>query len=585
MKSLFNSKRKIMSAALALVLILALTVTALASPASGWPGFQGGTLSNNGTIDNGTPPVNTPSPSPAPTTSLPYNGTIFSGIDTESVINGATAYTLYNGGTVAGGPYGGARVQATDFSAYPTLTPVWNVELYDSLAKSPADEHADNSQQLSTPYYIPTSNGTLYAAKTYYSDLLQGGLTGWVDSSGTPLGSSYTFITGTTSIFYKGLNTPASFWVPQIATDITTTGNMSGTAILTGPGTSINFGANTYYGGNFTIYNNSNTMVPQNNGYQIELQITTDKPVDVTNIKFLVSRWGAYSITSASTGNPTVTRIATGWGQANTPITYDGSNIYWGIYEGQRSYYQYTANGTVNQFKDMSGNVLIDDFYGTGAVFITNSGNQLVVFGSDSGTVYSGKPSGFSQVGEYHLPTAGDRIRSSIADNGTYSYFTSYNGAKGTIHEIVNATTIGTNWNVDHTALSNASTSTPVISANNYIYVGVYDGFSGGGINVIDDSFTLINVINMNAPVQSSPIVWSVGGPLYRDYIYFTTNDYQTGKGYCYIYIVYQEQYGELWSAGGTGTGGGGPVALQGFAANNGYLVYGDDSNTLYVMH
>jgi hypothetical protein len=79
-------------------------------------------------------------------------------------------------------------------------------------------------------------------------------------------------------------------------------------------------------------------------------------------------------------------------------------------------------------------------------------------------------------------------------------------------------------------------------------------------------------------PVQASPIVYSGS---YYDLIYFTTNS-STGKGYCYYYDTNYPYSEPVWSAGGTSAN---PYAEQGFASDNGYLVYGDDANNLYIMH
>jgi hypothetical protein len=80
-------------------------------------------------------------------------------------------------------------------------------------------------------------------------------------------------------------------------------------------------------------------------------------------------------------------------------------------------------------------------------------------------------------------------------------------------------------------------------------------------------------------PVQASPIVWSDTDDEI-DYIYFTTNS-ANGKGYAYSYTV-GGSAAALWNAGGTSNN---PYAVQGFASDGGYLIYGDDGNYLYIMH
>jgi hypothetical protein len=145
--------------------------------------------------------------------------------------------------------------------------------------------------------------------------------------------------------------------------------------------------------------------------------------------------------------------------------------------------------------------------------------------------------------------------------------------------------------------LQGASTSTPVISNNEYVYLSWYKSDSafsnyGGIVAVPVNNFSqnaLVNVYGAGGtgePVQSSPIVYSVGGlPANRtDYIYFTTNSLN-GAGYAYSFATYTGSATPLWSAGGTlSPAPNQHYALQGFASDNGYLIYGDDSAGLYIM-
>jgi hypothetical protein len=130
-----------------------------------------------------------------------------------------------------------------------------------------------------------------------------------------------------------------------------------------------------------------------------------------------------------------------------------------------------------------------------------------------------------------------------------------------------------------------------VISANGYVYVGSYGydaNFNGIGlvqavaVAGFSPTSTVIDVYGTKAapldPVQSSVIVYT-SAPW--NYVYFTTNS-GSGAGYCYRHNVTSGAVQSVWSAGGTSSN---PYAVQGFASDGGYLVYGDDGNYLYIMH
>jgi hypothetical protein len=121
------------------------------------------------------------------------------------------------------------------------------------------------------------------------------------------------------------------------------------------------------------------------------------------------------------------------------------------------------------------------------------------------------------------------------------------------------------------------------------VYAGYNNGFTSGGVVVIPASAfgSVITTVYSGDPVQSSPIVWSDEGNE-MDYVYFTTNaDYTystppTHNGYCYSVDVSGSPPvpSLVWNPGTGGT-----YALQGFASDGGYVVYGDDGNTLYIFH
>jgi hypothetical protein len=325
--------------------------------------------------------------------------------------------------------------------------------------------------------------------------------------------------------------------------------------------------------------------------------------------------WEMYGVSSPTT-SPVIEPIRQGKWQANTPITaytpsgevylyfgtwsYDDNADYEGIGDG--AYYQYTVKS--NDLK-MFVPPVSDDFYGAGAAVVTGSdGKPYVVFGSDG---YGGNPGNVyvRPVGEDFADNAygkvismnalfpDDKIRSSMAYDTTSQalYFTSrvaesqpspgtYTGHlwKLPVSSLLTTSSLST-----YVGLSGASTSTPVISENGYVYVGTYSGFTSGTVEAFPVSNFVTGAkvpIYSGDPVQASPIVYTDQESTFDDYIYFTTNS-GSGKGYCYSYGGTGTTPQSRWSAGGTS---GNRYAEQGFASDNGYLVYGDDSNTLYIM-
>ena len=76
-------------------------------------------------------------------------------------------------------------------------------------------------------------------------------------------------------------------------------------------------------------------------------------------------------------------------------------------------------------------------------------------------------------------------------------------------------------------------------------------------------------------PVQSSIVV--MGDGTGTDYLYFNTNA-QKGAGYCYSYDG-GKTGSKVWGTTGD------TYALGGMAIDNGYAVFGNDYNHLYVVH
>jgi hypothetical protein len=580
-------KGKFTAVLLAVALTLAVSSAALAL--NFWPSFQED-YTNNGVITSGSPIGATTTATAIP---LRTNGTTYAGVDTTSVISGDYSYTLYDGGTVSGDE-GGARLAVISVSGKS-----W-------VGDYQIDNLADNAQQLSTPY-INNTNGKLYAATTYYIDLLAGtGPSDWINiATGQPL-TSFTFPVGSTGIKYVGLSVPSDYWEPQLATDINigVTG-LSGDVSLTQNG--IDFGEQSYYpgDGNWTLYNESGVML--NDGtYDLTFTVNnqTGDVVSAGSIKFLVSGWNLWGI-NVTGATPSKALLASGYGQANTPIKYDSGqgSFYFGIYEGDRSYYKYEIgnNGTLTPFDAQ------DDFYWAGAIVV--SGN--VIFGSDSGKLYMRNATNFGASGSVinlaaYLPGTDNpgKVRSTIVDgNRGYLYFTSSGtGPRAYLWAVLLSASAPsvTYARIPPITAGNtvSSASTPVVSPNDFLYVGTSEYTSQylekGGVLTFDVlagplSPTMpYTVIYADDPVMASPIVRTdetVFPPI--DYIYFTTNidaeppaTTPVGAGYGYKFDGGFNPPSRLWKCDNTS---GNKYSLQGMAASGGKVIWGDDGNYLYV--
>ena len=281
-------------------------------------------------------------------------------------------------------------------------------------------------------------------------------------------------------------------------------------------------------------------------------------------------------------------------GQINTPITYNNGYIYFGTWIGNGTIEGSTAPGRyyqlkVNDTSDVqSVSSIARGFYWAGAVVY----NGYVYFGGDDGYLYY-RPAGagfgtttdddIRETSMQFSTVSGDNVRSSVMlDNGML-YFTSQGGTlwcysvNASTHRPVNE------WSAD---LGVKSTSTPT-KVGDRIYVGIYPGFNNGGVLCVtaefdDDEGTynvnvadvVKNVAGNGMPVQSSIVVMGDGSG--TDYLYFNTNS-GTGAGHCYSYDG--TTAASVWATE-TKT-----YALGGMAIDNGYAVFGNDYNFLYVVH
>ncbi|MDR3288315.1 MAG: hypothetical protein LBT22_02685 [Peptococcaceae bacterium] len=597
MKTLLQGRNKFLSAILALVmaatLLGATAFTGLGSAAfAAWPSFQDDNT-NNGVITV-QPPITTPA-TQASVGLLTNNpgSVVYSGIDTTSVLNTSssgvtTAYTLYNGGVYdAATGLGGARVAVTNLST-------------GSVNSVLLDAQASNDNQLSVPYYN-AANDTLYAAIQWSSDAwVTPAISGWTPSAtGVTISGSTATFTGNGSISASvTLTNPVNYlYLP------TNFNGTTGTYTIAIDGTTLASGSLSEYG-TYDEYTGPEIAAGTHTLTITVTGATSAAPATVSQVTFTRYDWRLYSVSAVTTA-PVVKLLvgdSTGSnplyeGQPNTPISYDSAgNIYWGIYGGTHSYYQYNVtNATLVSFKPTTSLASgYDDFYYAGAADVTVSGTEYVVFGSDSGTVYvrpvinfdTGTGNTITLVDSVNVP---GEIRSTVVLAGANVYFTSKGATDGLLWGIAvtDLLRISTTSNDAVVKASETSTSTPVVSESGYIYVGANQLFSSGSVQAFDLTLANLAPVYSGDPVQASPIVYT-DEATGDDYIYFTTNaDHSQDtppvtnhNGYCYSYLPGAATGTLVWnpSLGGT-------YALQGFAADNGYLVYGDDGNNLYIFH
>ena len=291
---------------------------------------------------------------------------------------------------------------------------------------------------------------------------------------------------------------------------------------------------------------------------------------------------------ATSANDVVVTTIKSGiTGQINTPITTDGTYLYFGTYTGYNTagtYYQITKTGSL-QGSFTTSNDGNYGFYWAGAV----SDGTNVYFGRDNGKVFWRSIANFSNTGGSLDLTATEsdagNVRSTIMIDDGKLYFTSQGGYLWCCSFNSSTSTLGIDWYV---ALRNesdtanvTSTSTPT-KVGNRIYVGCYGGNGKSGVKYINAStHDEEYVIQSNSlPVQCSIGVRGTGtDEEFVDYLYFVTN-YATGTGYCYSWDGTTATL--IWS--GTGTGIDQTYALGGMTIENGIAVYGNDHNYVSVV-
>jgi hypothetical protein len=569
-----NILKKISAVALAATMIVSAASSSFAANANDWTSFQ---LNgdNNAVVTSGSLPTSTGTTTKV---NLPVNAASYSGIDAESIIgtNGGTEYiySLYNAGAANGSAYG-ARMHATDKSG----TQKWDIQL---------DANDTASSQLSTP--ILASDDNIYVGTTQYVNWFKNHVPSG-DSLKTEMEND-----DTTNITLRQVQLPSDFRSLQINTGLvspTGTGlSATVTFTSTGSGTSYSFGTNGYYGDEYILYDMDDVLIPAGT-YDISIDVTNTTGSDLTtDIQLNLPVWKLSKITGIYTTTPTATEITAGYGQANSPIKQYGDYIYFGIYDGVRSYYQYdiTASSAatgLTQFTPNGGN----DFYWAGATEVTISDVKYVIFGSDQEYLYLvPEGDGFATARlSYNLKkniASADKVRSTISQADGYIYFTSDDSKARPIQshlwriQISSLLNASGSPNLGFATIDGDSVSTPTIF-NGVVYVGYYNqnGTNGvyaatinrynyGFVSSATGSIYTVPTATYNY-VQSSIVVNRING---TNYLYFVSGA-GTGAGKCYC-ISHVPSSTSVVAANSVWTTDAN-YSVQGITAGNGFLVYG----------
>ena len=191
------------------------------------------------------------------------------------------------------------------------------------------------------------------------------------------------------------------------------------------------------------------------------------------------------ALTGLDQNKPTVTNVLTGInGQINTPITTDGTYLYFGTWPGG------SRAGTYYQVKlsDYSVKTFTPDSYGfywAGAV----SDGTNVYFGSDNGLLYWRSIADFDTTGGVldltDVASDAGNVRSTVMmDEDGFLYFTTQGGYLWCC-SYKDGLTVEWKAKLGPDPDTNVtSTSTPT-KVGDRIYVGYYSGFSDGGVQCV----------------------------------------------------------------------------------------------------
>ncbi|MFR7744098.1 MAG: hypothetical protein ACLU3I_12980 [Acutalibacteraceae bacterium] len=595
---------RVLAILLALAMLLSVTAFA-ATTTSTWYGYGGDTTTHNAAVTSA--PTST---SPTITRiDLMNAGSGWDGIDNVPVmrtIDGVTyAYVFYDG-HAAGGRL--AKINCNDGVL------VWDKQMTGA-----------SGFQLSSPLLVPgNSDGTgdtIYLAASYAETYSDASFTGSdaIAAGDTGLTKTFNISNITTSSnrvaagIYLGETTVANRGTIGVTgTAQITCGSANVTLNLITSGT--NSGTNVvmyeqpvYTGTEITSYKyyyyvNYNINVGSGNVGTAQTLTLTIKLTGGDGTLQYVDTYAQVAALQKVTGIETNDAGAAGvehpsivsgiTGQINTPITTDGTYLYLGTWSGNSAQPYYQVKISDSSYKTFTP--ASNGFYWAGAAVV----GDYVYFGSDGGKLYWRSVSDFAATGGIvELPAvnsnAAGNVRSSIMVDGTKIYFTSqypsgssfgnfycFNAGSG---EPTFAWGANIQATYNGTTYSGNCTSTPVIAASGNIYVGFYSGFTAGGLMKITaptsgtvGTASLITVSGaaFTQPVQCTPVVYTSGN---YDYFYFNTNS-GTGAGYCFRVSKTGTNASQRWKTDND------TYALGGMAISNGYAVFGNDYNHLYIV-
>ncbi len=596
-----------MSKKLVSVILAVIMVLASAGAAFAWSSFQNNNSLNNGLI-NDTSTYPTSSPTVNVYTSLTGGG--WAGVDCTPLVNVENnvpyAYVLHAAS-------GGAKLAKVNLTSPSTAVTGW-----------PADGVAVNTSggfQLSTPIIV---NNTIYFAGNVYGNIIKNdefddyvssNFPNWTITTGTGVTKSQATITLTDSTTKKAMKATASgtgnyyveayqsgFNIPSAQlTNLRISGglqfsNVSSATVYVYVNGSVvkTFGYNVSGSGIIPLVEdngiycwNENVTAPSasTNSMKVKIDFTTtaaNGSVFLDYAELYEQSAGIGKIANISTTtSPTVEAVIGGVvGQINTPISSDGTYIYFGTYTTNGQYYRVNINDNSFLAFNMTGN----STYWAGAAIC----GSYLIFGTEDGILYSLKKSDMTAKDTNTLSIS-SYIRSSICavknGNNYDLYFTSRTSSNGYLWKYsLNGTngTLTCKWykEVGYT------NSTPTVSGS-YVYVG-----SSTGVTCVKTDGTIMwktaddsNTFGAITSVQASPIVYSVTGTSSTtDYIYVTTNK-ANGQGYCISSVQGSTTPSLAWSTSVTQGTSGATYALQGFAAGGGYMVFGNDYSNLIIVH
>lgn len=595
---------RVLAILLALAMLLSVTAFA-ATTTSTWYGYGGDTTTHNAAVTSA--PTST---SPTITRiDLMNAGSGWDGIDNVPVmrtIDGVTyAYVFYDG-HAAGGRL--AKINCNDGVL------VWDKQMTGA-----------SGFQLSSPLLVPgNSDGTgdtIYLAASYAETYSDASFTGSdaIAAGDTGLTKTFNISNITTSSnrvaagIYLGETTVANRGTIGVTgTAQITCGSANVTLNLITSGT--NSGTNVvmyeqpvYTGTEITSYKyyyyvNYNINVGSGNVGTAQTLTLTIKLTGGDGTLQYVDTYAQVAALQKVTGIETNDAGAAGvehpsivsgiTGQINTPITTDGTYLYLGTWSGNSAQPYYQVKISDSSYKTFTP--ASNGFYWAGAAVV----GDYVYFGSDGGKLYWRSVSDFAATGGIvELPAvnsnAAGNVRSSIMVDGTKIYFTSqypsgssfgnfycFNAGSG---EPTFAWGANIQATYNGTTYSGNCTSTPVIAASGNIYVGFYSGLTAGGLMKITaptsgtvGTASLITVSGaaFTQPVQCTPVVYTSGN---YDYFYFNTNS-GTGAGYCFRVSKTGTNASQRWKTDND------TYALGGMAISNGYAVFGNDYNHLYIV-